>query len=172
MGVSDIKIFYDQYIDGRFPIEDDFMGHFDLLLWKDLQKDLSACERLQRKPFFKIALVSGNAIYQSKSKQKVISGYSIIFSDPMARFAFTTDDEHFVGKYCVCSETFLRGGSKFSSVTLPIFQNRDIYIKSLSEIQYGELMILFDQIENEHKSYYPYELVTALLKQFHQKRCL
>lgn len=156
MGVSDINIFYDQYVDGRPPYKEDYMGHFDFFLWKELQKDLSACERLQRKPFYKIALVSGNAVYQSKSKQIAISGYSIIFSDPMARFAFATNDEHFTGKYCVCSETFLRGTSRFGLDTLPIFQNRDIYVKSLSDIQYNELMILFDQIEKEHKSAYPY----------------
>lgn len=156
MGVSDINIFYDRYVDGESN-EADFMGHFDVLLWKDLQKDLSACERLQRKPFYKIALVSGNAIYQSKSKEIVISGYTIIFSDPMARFAFRTNDQQFVGKYCICNETFLRGTSRFSLTTLPIFKSRDIYVKSLSDIQYDELMVLFEQIENEYKSAYSYK---------------
>lgn len=54
MNSSDINIFYDQYVDGHHSPEDEFLGHFDFLLWKDLQKDLSACERLQRKPFHKI----------------------------------------------------------------------------------------------------------------------
>lgn len=156
MNSSDINIFYDQYVDGHRPPEDGFQGHFDFLLWKDLQKDPSACERLQRKPFYKIALVSGNASYQSKSAQIPISGYNIIFSAPLSRFSFTTDDEHFEGKYCVCSETFLRGTSQFSLVTLPIFQSRDLYVKPLSKVQYDDLMILFEQIQCEHKSAYPY----------------
>lgn len=156
MNSSDINIFYDQYVDGHHSPEDGFLGHFDFLLWKDLQKDLSACERLQRKPFYKIALVSGNAIYQSKSAQIPISGYSIIFSDPLSRFSFTTNDEQFEGKYCVCSETFLRGTSQFSLATLPIFQSRDIYVKPLSKVRYDDLMILFEQIQNEHRSAYPY----------------
>jgi AraC family transcriptional activator of pobA len=102
MNNSNINIFYDQYVDGHHPPEDGFLGHFDLLLWKDLQKDLSACKRFQRKPFYKIALVNGNAIYQSKSTQIPISGYNIIFSAPLSRLSFTTNDEQFEGKYCVC----------------------------------------------------------------------
>lgn len=156
MGVSDINIFYDQYVEGSHPQDRGFLGHFDFLFWKDLQKDRSACERLQRKPFYKIALVRGDAIYQSKSAQIPISGFSVIFSDPLAKVSFTTNDEQFEGEYCVCSETFLRGTSQFSLVTLPIFQSRDIYVKALSEVQYDDLLILFEQIQNEHKSTYPY----------------
>jgi AraC family transcriptional activator of pobA len=156
MNSSDINIFYDQYVDGHRPPEDGFLGHFDFLLWKDLQKDISACERLQRKPFYKIALVSGTAIYQSMSAQIPISGYNIIFSDPLSRYSFTTNDEQFEGKYCVCSETFLRGTSRFSLATLPIFQSRDLYVKPLSEVRYNDLMILLEQIQNEHTSAYPY----------------
>jgi AraC family transcriptional activator of pobA len=157
MNSSDINIFYDQYVDGKHAPENGFLGHFDFLLWKDLQKDLSACEQLQRKPFYKIALVSGNAIYQSKSTKIPISGYNIIFSAPLARFLFTTNDEQFQGKYCVCSETFLKGTSQFSLATVPIFQSRDLYVKALSEVQYDDLLILFEQIQNEHKSTYPYK---------------
>jgi len=156
MVISDINIFYDQYVDGVPYSEGTFTGHFDYLLWKDLQKDLSACERLQRKPFYKIALVHGNATYQSKSKKIDISGNSIIFSDPMARFTFETKDEQFVGKYCVCSDTFLRSASRISLTTLPVFQKRDIYVKSLSEIQYDELMLLFNEIDADYKSSYPF----------------
>jgi AraC family transcriptional activator of pobA len=156
MGVSDINLFYEEFVEGRPSQGNNFMGHFDLLSWKDLQKDLSACERLQRKPFYKIALVSGNAIYESQSIQIPISGYSIIFSNPMARVAFTTIDPQFVGKYAVFNSEFLRGTSWLSLATIPIFQEREIYIKSLSEIQYNALMLLFDQIEMEHKSLYPY----------------
>jgi len=156
MNSSEINIFYDQYVDGNHPHENGFLGHFDFLLWKDLQKDLSACQRLQRKPFYKIALVSGNAIYQSKSAKIPISGYNIIFSDPLSRFSFTTNDGQFEGKYCVCSETFLRGTSQFSLATLPIFQSRDLYVKQVSEARYNDLLILFEQIQNEHCSAYPY----------------
>ncbi|MGN8057730.1 helix-turn-helix transcriptional regulator [Pedobacter sp. 22163] len=150
-------MFYNQYVNGHHPTEDGFLGHFDFLLWKDLQKDLSACERLQRKPFYKIALVSGNAVYQSKAIQIPISGCNIIFSDPFSRFSFTTSDEKFEGQYCVFSDTFLRGTSKFSLATLPIFQSNDIYVKPLSKLRYDDLMILFEQIQNEHGSAYPYK---------------
>lgn len=155
--MTEINKFYDQYVHGIHPTEDGFLGHFDFLLWKNLQKDLSACERLQRKPFYKIALVRGSAMYESKSLKINISGYNIIFSDPLARFAFTTDDKQFDGKYCVCSETFLRGMSPLSFATLPIFQKRDIYVKSLAEVQYNDLTLLFDQVENEYLSPYPYK---------------
>jgi AraC family transcriptional activator of pobA len=157
MNSSDVKIFYDQYFDGNLPQEDGFMGHFNFLVWKDLQKDLSAWERLQRKPFYKIALVNGTAIYQSKSAQIPISGYNITFSDPLSRISFTTNDEKFEGNYCVTSETFLKGTNQFSLATLPIFRKRDIYVKVLSEVQYHDLLTLFEQIQNEYKSTYPYK---------------
>lgn len=157
MSVSDINIFYDQFVEVSHLQQEGFLGHFDFLLWKDLQKDLSACERFQRKPFYKIALVSGKASYRTKSTEIHISGYNIIFSPPLARFAFATDDGQFIGRYCVCSETFLRGMSHFGLATTPIFQDRDIYVKSLSTIQYNELMVLFDQIQDEYRSTYPYK---------------
>lgn len=157
MRISDIETFYAQYVDRTQLQEESFLGHFDFILWKDLQKDLSACKQLQRKPFYKIALVSGNAIYQSKSTQIPISGYSIVFSAPLARFAFKTNDPHFFGKYCVCSDTFLRGTNQFNLPILPIFKDKDIYVKSLSEIQYEELMLLFNQIDTDYKSDYPYK---------------
>jgi len=156
MAVSDINIFYDQHVDARHNLAEEFVGHFDFLLWENLKKNLAACERLQRKPFYKIALVCGDATYQSKSKRIAISGYNIVFSDPMARFAFQTNDKEFEGKYCLSNEAFLRGTSKFNLHTLPIFQNRELYIKSLSQDQYHELTSLFDQIEIEHKSVYPF----------------
>lgn len=156
MRISDIETFYAQYVDRNHLQEESFLGHFDFLVWKDLQKDLSACNQLQRKPFYKIALVNGNAIYQSKSTQIPISGYSIVFSAPFARFAFKTIDPHFFGKYCVCSDTFLRGTNQFNLPILPIFKDRDIYVKSLTKIQYEELMVLFNQIDTDYKSDYPY----------------
>lgn len=156
MGISNIEKFYAQYVDSSPVQEESFLGHFDFLLWNDLKKDLSACQQLQRKPFYKIALVSGNATYQSKSTQISISGHSIVFSAPLARFAFKTDDPHFIGKYCVCSNTFLRDVNQFNLPILPIFKETDLYVKSLSKTQYEQLMILFDQINADYKSDYPY----------------
>jgi AraC family transcriptional activator of pobA len=74
MGVSNIKAFYEQYVNTDEPKESSFIGHFDFLLWENLKKDLSSCKQFQRKPFFKIGLVSGIAIYESKSKKFTITG--------------------------------------------------------------------------------------------------
>jgi AraC family transcriptional activator of pobA len=156
MGVSDIKLFYDQYVNTHKPKENSFIGHFNFLLWENLKKDLSSCQRFQRKPFFKIGLVSGIATYESKSRKSTITGYNIIFSAPLSRFAFTTDDEQFTGKYCVCSAEFLLGTNSFNQNTVPIFDNQELYIKSLSKTQYEELLALFGQIEDEYKSVYIY----------------
>lgn len=151
---ADIDIFYDQYINGGFSTENSFSGHFDFLLWENLQKDISACGRYQRKPFHKIALLRGKAIYYSGNKEIHISGNTIVFTDPMIRFSFETVDENFDGKYCVCSESFLRGTSKLSLSNWPVFKDRNIYTQSLSDEQYAELLHIFDEIQIEYKSDY------------------
>lgn len=151
---ADINTFYDQYINSEFSAENSFSGHFDFLLWENLQKDASACSRYQRKPFYKIALLRGEAIYYSGNQQIRISGNTIVFTDPMIRFSFETIDESFDGKYCVCSESFLRGTSKLSLSNWPVFKDRNIYVQSLSNEQYRELLRIFNEIEDEYKSDY------------------
>jgi AraC family transcriptional regulator, transcriptional activator of pobA len=151
---NDIHIFYDQYVNGESVTDNHFSGHFDFLLWENLQKDLAACGRFQRKPFYKIALLQGKAVYHTGNKQTLISGNTIVFTDPGIRFSFETVDEAFDGKYCVCSESFLRGTSKLSLGSWPVFKDRNIYTKSLSDEQYADLLHIFNEIEKEYKSDY------------------
>ncbi|MBB5635023.1 AraC-like DNA-binding protein [Pedobacter cryoconitis] len=152
-----INTFYDQYINGEFSEKNNFSGHFDFLLWEDLQKDLSACGRFQRKPFYKMALLQGEAVYHSGHQQIHISGKTIVFTDPMIRFSFEATDKNFDGKYCVCSESFLRGTSKLSLGNWPVFKDRNIYTQSLTDEQYTELLRIFKEIEQEYKSDYPFK---------------
>ncbi|WP_342328125.1 helix-turn-helix transcriptional regulator [Pedobacter sp. FW305-3-2-15-E-R2A2] len=151
---TDINIFYDHYVNRAFSEKNSFSGHFDFLLWEDLQKDLLACGRFQRKPFYKIALLQGEAVYHSGPHKTPVSGNTIVFTDPMIRFSFETTDKTFDGKYCVCSESFLRGTSKLSLSNWPLFKDRNIYTQSLNNEQYAELLRIFNEIENEYKSDY------------------
>lgn len=157
MNPEDINVFYDHYVDGEFSVKNSFSGHFDFLLWENLKKDLSACARFQRKPFYKIALLRGEAVYDSGSRQISVSGNTIVFTDPMIRFSFKTTDETLSGKYCVCSESFLRGTSRLSLSNWPVFKDRNIYTQSLSDAQYSELLRIFNEIENEYRSDYPFK---------------
>lgn len=157
MHSKDINTFYDQYVDGEVSVEKSFSGYFDLLLWENLQKDVFACERLQRKPFYKIALLNGKAIYDSKGRQISVSGNTIVFTSPLSRFSFKTEDENFDGRYCVCSESFLKGTSRLSLNNWPVFKDRGIYVKSLNHKEYHELLHLFNDIEHEYQSDYPFK---------------
>ncbi len=157
MNKADINIFYNQYVKDGFSVMNNFPGHFDFLLWENLQKDLSACARFQRKPFYKIALLSGNAVYESSDEQIAISGNTIVFTAPMVRFSFKTDDENFDGKYCVCSESFLRGTNRLSFTNWPVLKGSHIYTQSLNSEQYEDLMQMFNDIERERKSDYPFK---------------
>ncbi|SEW53479.1 helix-turn-helix domain-containing protein [Chitinophaga arvensicola] len=149
-----INNFYDQYVNDGRSAEKRFSGHFDFLLWENLQKDVAACAKFQRKPFYKIALLEGEAVYHSGNKQITISGYTIVFTDPLIRFSFKTSDENFNGRYLVCSEPFLRGTSKISLNNWPVFKDRNIYTQSLSSEQYAELLRIFNEIQHEYKSDY------------------
>lgn len=157
MSGAEIDRFYDQHVNVAHPGKQSFAGHFDFLWWKDLQKDLLACERLQRKPFYKIALLKGEAVYESKDQTVAISGYTIVFTSPLTRFSFKTTDTHFDGKYCVCSESFMRGTGRVSLMNWPVFRDKSIYTKSLNVKQYDELLQLFNEIEKEYQSDYPFK---------------
>jgi len=150
----EVEIFYDEYVHRSYPDDQFFLGHFDVLHWDDLKKDLSACERLQRKPFYKIALLNGTAKYHSNNVEVPIAGYTIVFTEPMTRSGFSTDDENFVGAYCVCSESFLRGTAKLNLRSWPVFKDREIYVQPLNKEQYLFLSQIMLEIEQEKDSDY------------------
>lgn len=152
---KEIHHFYDQYVNDDSSVRNNFTGHFDFLLWENLRKDQLACERMQRKPVYKIALLSGAAIYDAKGKQIPVAGNSIVFTSPLSRFGFKTTDENFDGKYCVCSEAFLRGAGRLSLNNWPVFKDRSIHAQSLNDQQFHDLLQLFNEIENENQSDYP-----------------
>ncbi|RBL89749.1 helix-turn-helix domain-containing protein [Chitinophaga flava] len=154
---KEIGIFYDQYIDGTKLNDQSFLGHFDVFHWENLKNDLSACARLQRKPFYKIALLNGTATYYSNNEQLPISGYSIVFTEPMTRSGFITDDKNFSGTYCVCSESFLKGAAKLNLRNWPVFKEREVYVRSLSKEEYNYLSRLMLEIEQEKDSDYPFK---------------
>lgn len=156
MNKQDIQLFYNQFVDRDQVTQTDYMGHFDLLYWSDLKEDLSACERFQRKPFYKIALLKGHATYHSQGEEIPISGYSIVFTDPLTRSSFYTNDIDFEGIYCICSDSFLRGTAKVNFRNWPVFQERKVFIQSLSPSDYQHMSDLFRQIEDEHASRYPF----------------
>lgn len=154
---NDINTFYDQYVEGNTLNKNPFLGHFDFLLWENLRKDPAACERLQRKPFYKIALLQGEATYYSNDEQITISGNTIAITDPLTRSRFITTDPLFDGKYCVCTDSFLRGTSRLSLHNWPVFNDRKVYTQSLTDKQYQDLNRIFIDIEQEYRSDYPFK---------------
>ncbi|WP_160136432.1 helix-turn-helix transcriptional regulator [Chryseobacterium sp. c4a] len=157
MNKPDIELFYNQYVNSEKIVETNYTGHFDLLYWKDLKRDLSACERLQRKPFFKIALLKGEGMYQCNDLYIPISGYSIVFTDPLTRSSFQTNDKNFEGTYCICTDNFLRGTSKINLRNWPVFHDRKVFAHSLTESEYHHLFTLFNDIEKENTSDYAFK---------------
>ena len=154
MNLEDIQLFYEEHTDEIDHTDFSYTGHFDILHWENLKHNLSACERLQRKPFFKIALLKGNATYHCSSREINISGYSIVFTDPLTRSTFKTDDENFEGKYCICTENFLRGNAKVNLHQWPVFHQRDIFVKELTSSDYEQIKTYFYSIEEEKDSAY------------------
>ena len=154
MSQQEIQLFYNEYTDREEFSQTNYTGHFDLLYWAELKIDLSACERLQREPFYKIALLKGDAKYLNNGNEIWISGYTIVFTDPLTRSSFHTNDENFEGIYCICTENFLRETTKINLRNWPVFQGRKVFAHSLSEIDYLHLSALFHQIESENNSDY------------------
>ncbi|CAM4045999.1 AraC-type DNA-binding protein [Pedobacter westerhofensis] len=157
MNPAAIDNFYKQYVDQAVVSQNDFPGHFNLLSWENLQKDQTACERLQRKPFYKIALLCGEAIYSVNNKEIPVSGPTIIFTQPRLRTGFKTDDEHFRAIFLVFSESFFKGASRASLTDLPIFRKRDLQIQSLTKTEYEEIRLIFDQLNLEFTSGYTFK---------------
>ncbi|SEA63439.1 helix-turn-helix domain-containing protein [Pedobacter hartonius] len=157
MSAKSIDSFYEQYVDGEIVFQNDFLGHFNLLSWGNLQKDQSRCEQLQRKPFYKIALLSGEGVYSVNNRQIPVSGNTIVFTQPMLRTGFKTEDEHFDGTFIVFSESFLKGTNRAALTELPIFRNRNIYTQSLTNPEYEEFRRIFDQVTAEFTSDYPFK---------------
>lgn len=154
MNSAEVNDFYDKHVRADDAVAHNFVGHFDFLLWENLREDKDACMVLQRKPFYKITLLQGQAAYESGGQQIQISGNTLVFSSPLSRFSFTTNDDTFDGKYCVCSEDFLRGTSRLYVRNWPVFKDRGIYTKTLDDKEYADVLHIFNEIEREYKSDY------------------
>jgi AraC family transcriptional activator of pobA len=157
MQKTPIDIFYDQQVENLVPEANGFLGHFDMLFWKDLQKDITACEKLQRKPFYKIALIDGDATYYSNDHIFQVSGKNIVFINPITRCGFLTADLDFDAKYCVFTEGFVQGAGRISINNLPVFRDRNIFVKALTDDAYHDLGNLFKELSDEHRSTYPFK---------------
>lgn len=154
---NDIAIFYDEYVDTTFPDAKFVKEHLNILHWRDLKKNISACDRLQRKPFYKIAILNGKGMYKSNDKTITIDGPTIVFTEPLARFSFNTQDADFEGIYCVCSDSFLRGTSKLNLRNWPVFRQHGISAHVLDKESYQLLYNKMVEIEEEISSDYPFK---------------
>ncbi|NSL85843.1 helix-turn-helix transcriptional regulator [Chitinophaga sp. Mgbs1] len=154
---NSISTFYQQYLDQRPEEKNNFLGYFDVFSWNQLKEDLSACDRLQRKPFYKIALLSGDAVYYSNEEQIRVSGKTIVFINPMTQSRFKTADIHFTGEYCVFSDDFLRGSGKMATGSWPVFQGHDMYVQPLTTENYDALRKIFRELETEYAASYQFK---------------
>ncbi|MBK1896232.1 helix-turn-helix domain-containing protein [Chryseobacterium paridis] len=149
-----IHTFYNNYIANKEIETNSFLGYFDMLLWKDFKNDLSACKTLQRKHVYKIALINGQATYHSNDQIYHVSGKNIIFINPLTRCSFSTEDLNFDARYCIFNEDFLRGTDKVSISDYPVFSGEDLFIRSLQNNEYDDLVQLYELIHIESKSTY------------------
>ncbi|WP_083571567.1 helix-turn-helix domain-containing protein [Chitinophaga sancti] len=152
-----IQTFYDKYVDNKVLETSDFLGHFDILKWQDLKKDPNSCKKLQRKPLYKIALITGEATYGSNDHIFQVTGTNIVFINSMTRCSFSTHDPEFYGEYCVFSESFLRGINRLSYYNWPVFSGYDIHVKKLNNNEYQDIHKIVNEIENEYHSLYPFK---------------
>lgn len=151
-----ISDFYKTHVSGEHnhAKRNDYLGHFDLLSWSDLQKDISACKKLQRKAFYKISLLRGSAFYQAADRECQLQGPHIIITSPLVRYAFTPQAKGFEAEYCIFDEAFLRGSQRISISNWPIFKDRNIFMQVLSEEQYTYLKRIFESMQEEQLSDY------------------
>lgn len=154
---ADISSFYEQYLGGKPVEKNNFLGYFDTFSWQHLKGDLSDCDQLQRKPFYKIALLKGEATYHSNDEPICIKGKTIVFIDPMTRCRFRTDDKKFTGKYCVFSESLIKGSAKVALAEWPVFKSNGIYTQSLTDKEYEKLADIFQDLETEYQTTYTFK---------------
>jgi AraC family transcriptional activator of pobA len=159
---TSIKTFYDQLVNDKVLEPNNFLGHFDIFQWQDVKGDLSACENLQRKQFYKISVLDGEATYHSNDKVFQISGKNIVFTGPKTRSSFSTSDPNFNAEYCIFSESFLRGTNRLPFSNWPVFKDADVYVKTLSDEAHKDIL----NILNEILSSYPFKEQLILNKVF------
>ncbi|MBC9914436.1 helix-turn-helix domain-containing protein [Chitinophaga varians] len=157
MSSTALQEFYDKYVNNRTLEASDFLGHFNVLQWQDLQKDPESCKKLQRKPLYKIALITGKATYSSHDHTFQVDGRNILFMSPATRCSFSTADPEFDGEYCVFTERFLKGTNRLSYHNWPVFKGNNIHVKKLNDNQYEDIHKIVNEIKNECHSLYPFK---------------
>lgn len=148
--------FYAQYLPGK-STNNDFIGYFDFLEWDSLKENIDQCNIPQRKLFYKIILMNGEAQYNCNGYVNNISGKTIVFIHPLIKSSFYSADNEFSAKYCMFNDSFLNGTSKFKLMNFPLFSTNNVYIQNLSEERYRYLLSRFREIKDECNSSYEFK---------------
>lgn len=146
----------------RLPIPDTIgkdIGHFNVFKIDEYRTKLNEGEmRYDRRSYFKISLINGKNRAEYADKVIDIADKALLFASPRIPYHYVPQDENQSGYFCVFTENFLsKDKSGIILEKLPLFQPGGFPIFTISEEDYIELEQLFQKIDRELSSEYPFK---------------
>ncbi|UBZ12695.1 helix-turn-helix transcriptional regulator [Flagellimonas marinaquae] len=135
------------------------IGHFNVFNIAEYRTRLSKGEmRYDRRAYFKISLINGKNRAEYADKVIDIDNKALLFASPKIPYNYVPQDDEQSGYFCVFTESFLsKDKSGVILETLPIFHPGGYPILNISDEDYIELEQLFQKMDKELSSDYPFK---------------
>lgn len=135
------------------------IGHFNVFNIAEYRARLNKGEmRYDRRSYFKISLINGRNRAEYADKVIDIADKALLFASPRIPYHYVPQDENQSGYFCVFTEKFLsKDKSGIILEKLPLFQPGGFPVFTISEEDYVELEQLFQKIDRELSSDYPFK---------------
>jgi len=155
-----IEAFYKHKFDKMPDTINKEVGHFNAFKIGDKVK----CQPFGRQRFYKISLLKGHNKFYYGDAIEENNGYTLFFSNPQVPYTIDPLDGQLKGYYCIFTDSFF--GELSSFLKYPIFQPGGVPFLAITEEQYADFVVLYEDLLKDLTSpyLYKYDLIRAKLQ--------
>ncbi len=128
-------------------------GHFNIFRLESTRSSV----KYTRRDFYKIMLIRGNHVFHYADKSIEITGSNLLFFNPQVPYKFERITAETSGCFCIFREAFFNDHIRGSIKELPMFTVGAKASYSLSQDQDKRIDAIFEKINDEIISDYPYK---------------
>jgi len=143
------------------------IGQFKVYDLEEIAKPDHGPVVYNRRDFYKITLMRGEAIYHYADRSLEISGTNLLFFSPKVPYTLQRVSEAYTGRFCIFTEAFFRDQSLGRPGELPMFKPGSPPFYALKPDEENRIVAIYDKIRDEMDSdyIYKYDLIRSYVSE-------